>query len=341
MQGRQHFSTTRQFHARFFNKSYYIYLLIPGILLATSCSDKPAPAWSGYAEGDYVYIAAPLAGRLDSIAVKAGQNIKQGEPLFALDAENEQAASAEAAARLAASQAQVANLETGQRAEEIAVSKAQLQQAEANAALARRELQRQQQLVARGFVSRARLDEATSAFKQARARVRELALALQVAKLPARHYERAASRASATAAKEVVRQTEWRAAQKRQVAPADAVVSDVYFRQGEFVPAGQAVLSLLPPQNIKARFFVPEPELATISLGQTVMLSCDGCGNPIPAQISRIATQPEYTPPLIYSNSQREKMVFMVEAQPGANSSVLLKPGQPLDVRLARKNKIK
>lgn len=320
------------------NRNAFI-CLIPLILFVASCSDQPASAWSGYAEGDYVYIAAPLAGRLDSIAVKAGQSIKQGVPLFALDAENEQAARAEAAARLSASQAQAANLDTGKRNEEIAVSKAQLQQAEASATLARHELERQQLLVARGFVSKAHLDEATSALNQATARVHELTAALQVARLPARHDERAANQASATAAKEVLRQAEWRAAQKQQVAPADAVVSDVYFRQGEFVPAGQAVLALLPPQNIKARFFVPEPELAGISFGQSVMLSCDGCGKPITARIARIATQPEYTPPIIYSNSQRARMVFMVEAQPDPNAAVLLKPGQPLDVRPAPKAK--
>jgi HlyD family secretion protein len=95
------------------------------------------------------------------------------------------------------------------------------------------------------------------------------------------------------------------------------------------------VVSLLPPGNIKARFFVPEAELGTISAGLRVMLSCDGCGSPISAQISRIATQPEFTPPVIYSNAQRSKLVFMVEAQPQAADATRLKPGQPLDVRRA------
>ena len=299
----------------------------------TACADKPPPAWSGYAEGDYVYVAAPLAGRLEAITVQAGQNVAQGAPLFALEAQSELAAQQESAARLTSAQAQAANLDQGKRREELAVTQAQLTQAQAAQTLAQNDLQRQQQLVAQGFVSKARADDAATQLSQARARVAELAAALQVAQLPARVDERSAQRANAQAASEVLRQTTWRTQQKQQNAPAAALVAEVFFQRGEFVPAGQPVVSLLPPGNIKARFFVPEGELASIQAGQDVILSCNGCGAPIAARISRVATAPEYTPPVIYSNAQRSKLVFMVEAQPSLQDAVRLGPGQPLDVR--------
>lgn len=308
-------------------------LLIAAVSMLVACSDKPAPAWSGYAEGDYVYVAAPLAGRLDAVTVKAGQNIVKGAPLFVLDSEQENAASNEAAARLAGAQAQSANLDKGKRSEELAVMQAQLAQAQASAALARQELQRQQQLITQGFVAKARVDDATTVLAQAQARVTELQAALQVAGLPARSDERRASLASTNAAAEVLRQSQWRAGQKKQVAPADALVAEVFFQVGEFIPAGQAVLSLLPPQNIKARFYVPEADLASLQPGQGVTLHCDGCTSPLLAHISRIATQPEFTPPVIYSNAQRNKLVFLVEARPEPADAARLKPGQPLDVR--------
>jgi HlyD family secretion protein len=309
-------------------------MLVASAVLA-ACSDKPPSAWSGYAEGDYVYIAASLAGRLEAVSVKAGQSVAKGAPLFMLESEAENAAQDEAAARLAAAQAQSANLDKGKRLDEIAVTEAQLAQAQASAALARQELQRQQQLIAQGFVSKARIDDATVTLNQAQARVTELQAALRVARLPARTDERTASQASAMAASEVLRQSRWRAGQKQQVAPADALVADVFFQIGEFIPAGQPVVSLLPPPNIKARFYVPEADLASISPGQSVTLHCDGCASPIAARISRIATQPEFTPPVIYSNAQRSKLVFMIEAKPEPTDAVKLKPGQPLDVRRA------
>ena len=311
-------------------------LLCPLIILASACSKQPTASWSGYAEGDYVYIAAPLAGRLDSLAVQAGQNVVRGDVLFSLDAEVERAARDEAAARLAGARAQAANLDKGRRNDEIAMTQAQLAQAQANAVSVRNDLVRQQQLVTQGFISRARLEDATTALRQAQARVEELSAALRVARLPARPDERLATQAGATAANEVLRQSQWRAQQKQQVAPSDALVSDVFFRLGEFVPAGQPVMALLPPENIKARFFIPEGELAKISVGQAVMLACDGCQAPIPARITRIASQAEYTPPVIYSNAQRAKLVFMVEARPEKRDAMRLHPGQPLDVQLAR-----
>lgn len=310
-------------------------VLLPSLLVALlpACGDKPPAAWSGYAEGEYIHVAAPLGGTLATLAVQAGQDVKRGEFLFMLEAEAERAAREEADARLANARAQAANAGKGRREDEIAVTSAQLAQARALADLARSELARQQQLLAQGFVSPARIDDARAAVAQSQARVAELTAALRVARLPARADERAAAQAQVEVARQALRQSEWREQQKRQTAPVDARVSDIFFRPGEYVPSGQPVLALLPPGNIKARFFVPEAELGTMAVGQTVSLQCDGCGAPIAARVSNIATQAEYTPPVIYSNAQRARLVFMVEARPPPREALRLHPGQPLDVR--------
>ncbi len=307
-------------------------VLIAAVALP-GCGERAAHGWAGYAEGDFVYIAAPIAGRLDTLAVQAGQTVARGAPLFTLDDEAERAASEQARAQAASARAQAANTETGKRREEIAVTEAQLAQARAQAALARSELARQQQLVEQGFISKAQLDDARTAVEQSSARVAELQAARQVAGLPARRDERLAAQAQADAASQALRASDWRMAQKRQNAPADGLVADTYYRVGEYVNAGQPVLALLPPANRKARFYVGESEVGALAPGQRVTLECDGCGAPIAARITRIATQPEYTPPVIYSNAQRAKLVFMVEAWPDAKDALRLHPGQPLEVR--------
>ena len=313
-------------------------LTAPLAAALAACGDKPEPAWSGYAEGDYVYVAAPLAGTLSVLHVQSGQQVARGKPLFALEAQSEQAARAEAQARLAAAGFQAANIEKGKRPPELAVQQAQLAQARSQVLLAQRDFNRRAAIVETGAISRADFDASRTALEQARAHVSELEAALQVGRLPARGDERAAADAQVEAARQVLRQNEWREQQKQQAAPADGVVSDTFFRAGEFVAAGQPVLALLPPGNIKARFYVAEPELPTVALGQTVRLSCDGCGNAIDARVSFIATQPEYTPPVIYSNAQRSKLVFLVEARPlQPADAARLRPGQPLDVRAAAK----
>jgi HlyD family secretion protein len=308
-------------------------MLVPAALLAGCERGREPAAWSGYVEGEYVYVASPFGGALRQLAVQPGQTVARDAPLFELDADSERAARDEAAARLESAKAQAADTGKGRRADEIAVTQAQLAQARAQALLASSELVRQQQLVAQGFISASRLDDARNAAEQGRARVAELQAALRVAQLPARSDERAAAAATTQAAADVLRQNEWRAQQKQQAAPADARVADTFFRVGEWVQAGQPVVALLPPGNIRARFFVPEAELGALALGDPVQVSCDGCGAPIAARISFIATQAEYTPPVIYSNAQRAKLVFRIDAKPEASQAERLKPGQPIDVR--------
>jgi len=226
-------------------------------------------------------------------------------------------------------------MDSGRRSEEIAVIRAQLAQARAQATLALSELARQQPLVQQGFISPARLEDGQAAAAQSAARVAELNAALQVAELPARPAEREAARATARAAAQVLQQSRWRLGQKTQRSPVTALVSDTYYRVGEWVQPGAPVLALLPAGAVKARFFVNEQQLGTLALGQPVTIRCDGCGPPLTARISRIATQAEYTPPVIYAQTQRDRLVFMVEARPMAADAARLKPGQPLDVQPA------
>ena len=309
--------------------------VVLALAAVTGCDRAADAGWAGYVEGDYVYVAAPIAGALKTLAVQRGDQVRQGALLFELDAQTERAAREEAAARADSAAAQSADLQTGKRAQEIAVVQAQLAQARAQAAQAGAELARQQQLVAQGFVSPAHLDEIRAAAQQAHARVAELEAALRVARLPARADERGAAAASAEAARFALAQARWREDQKRQLAPADAQVADTLFRAGEWVAAGQPVVALLPPGAVKLRFFVPEHELGAIAVGQPVSARCDGCAVPVAARISFIATQAEYTPPVIYSNAQRARLVFMVEARPDAAAARQLHPGQPIDVARA------
>lgn len=298
----------------------------------TACQPAAQQTWSGYVEGEYLYLSAPIGGRIDKLAVHAGQQVEANTFLFQLDKEAEEANREEIAARLTIAKAQAENVNKGRRQEELAVIQAQLAHAQTQATLAQNDLQRQQQLVTQGFISKAKLDDALTNVKLTQARVKELNSALAVAKLPSRIDERKAAEANTEATQQALRQATWRSAQKSQNAPVAGQIAEVFFRAGEVVAPGQPILSLLPPANIKLRFFVPEAEIATIKAGQNVQVSCDQCGAPFTATITRISTQAEYTPPVIYSNSQRAKLVFMVEAKPNSVSTAL-HPGLAIDVK--------
>ena len=125
---------------------------------------------------------------------------------------------------------------------------------------------------------------------------------------------------------------------RRQVlSPVDGTVQEVYYRPGEMVPADRPVVALLPPGNLKVRFYVPEKLLAYISYGETVEIGCDGCAGDLSARVKFIARKSEFTPPVIYSREERSKLVYLIEALPNDPGS--FRVGQPVDVSLLRNDK--
>ncbi|HUW49463.1 MAG TPA: HlyD family efflux transporter periplasmic adaptor subunit [Sulfuricella sp.] len=312
-------------------------LTLTGLLIVAAgmagCSHDTSQIYQGYAEGEFVRVAAPYAGALTSLAVQRGGQVEAGAPLFALEQDNEKAARDEAAQGLKRAEAQLEDLKKGKRPIELDVVIAQREQARAALKLSTDDFSRDEKLAKEGFISRQKLDGDRTTLERDRQHLKELEAQLASAKLAARVDEVRAAEAQVAAARATLARAEWSLAQKSVKAPVAGLVQDTLYVQGEWVPAGNPVISLLPPQNIKVRFFVPEARVNTLKTGQPVTVSCDGCSAPIPATISYIAPQAEYTPPVIYSKENRDKLVFMVEARPAPADATRLRPGQPLDVR--------
>jgi HlyD family secretion protein len=300
------------------------------LLLLSACNRDTATSWQGYAEGEYVYVAAPRGGRLLELMVRKGEMVNTGAPLFRLDPEPEATAVAEAQRRLEQAGFRRDDLSSGERPSEIAALAAQREQARAARDLAQTELLRQKSLFAENVTSREQLDRSRAALEQSRALVAELDARLTTARLGGRSGQRQALSAEAAAFGEALRQAEWNLGQKNPTAPNSGLVFDTLFDVGELVPAGTPVVVLLPEAGRKARFYVPEPQLAALHPGDKVMLRFDG--GELPATISYISPQAEYTPPVIYSRDSRGKLVYLVEARPDPAAATRLKPGQPLEV---------
>ena len=279
-------------------------------------------------------VAAPFAGTLTELSVKRGDQVAAAAPLFALERENESAARREAGERLLAAEARLANLRSGKRLPEVETAAEQLQQARAMRELSAANVKRQQQLFASGFISGAALDDARAQVKRDEARVRELEAVVATTKMPARTDEIRAAEADARAAREVVAQSAWRLAQRAVAAPASGLVHDTYYVVGDWVPAGSPVASVLPPGNVKVRFYVAQTALGRLKRGQTLTVTCDGCAAPIAATIVFIADRAEFTPPVLYSKENQSKLVYLVEAKPAPADAAKLHPGQPVDVTL-------
>jgi HlyD family secretion protein len=288
-------------------------------LLAPS---REPPALSGYIEGETLFLAAPVAGTLTSLAAIEGQRVAGGAPLFTIDPATLSAQGEQARARIA---------EAGTQ---IAAAQATVQQAESEAAAAAADADKARRDLNRLLAVR-RIDPAAVAGKDvdaAQAALREANARLAAARdsAAARRSQVGAARAQQDQARGGAREVQIRVGQLSPLAPGPASVEDVFFRPGEWVAANQPVLALLPDSQVKVRFFVPEREVARYRPGRTIRFACDACPSGLSARITYVSPRPEFTPPIIYSRDSRDRLVFMVEALPDRPRRLM--PGLPVDV---------
>ncbi len=288
----------------------------------------------GYMEADLVLVGSEQGGRIATLDVQEGDQVKTGDPIFTLES-SEQEASVEAAkARVTEAEARLADAQAEmQRPQEIDVLKSALVRAQAMLKQSQLNLDRVQALYDKGWVAKAQLDDAVAQHDSNQAAVAEAERRIEAAQIPNRSGIIEAAAASVTEAKHSLDEAEKNLAKRQVYAPANGSIEEVYFRPGEVVNAGQGVVALLPPGNLKARFFVSEPDRAKLRVGEIVKVSCDGCPPGLTAKINFIARDAEFTPPVIFSQEQRKKLVYLVEARPQEDATQLT-AGQPITVTL-------
>jgi HlyD family secretion protein len=295
---------------------------------------SPAPErWLGYADADYVKVAPTQQGRLVSLSVERGDTVEAGAPLFAQDDADDRAARDQAAAELTQASEKLADLQAAGRTAEIQQARADVDDMQAAYDRVARDLMRNEAIVGSGAATRQTVDQLQADARSAQARLNSARAKLSlIADANGRAHAIAAQEAAVAATRAALASAQWRLDQRSVAAPAAGLIADTYARPGETIAAGAPVVSLLPPGNILVRFFVPETALARLHPGDRVGLACDSCERDLQAQISFVATSPEYTPPVIYSQGARGSLVYLIEARPAPDRRPLLKPGQPLDV---------
>ena len=296
------------------------------------CARSGPERVQGYVEGEYVYVASPLSGTLESLYVQRGMQVKEGDALFALDSTPERAHEEEARRRASQAAANLEDAKKGRRPSEIESIEEQMKQTRAALVLSEKELVRRERLLAAGAISTEAVDQARSANDQNRHRLSQLEADITTAGLGSRSDQILAAQAALKAQEAALESARWELAQKSRFAPTNALVFDTLYREGEWVGAGRPVVTLLPPQNIKVRAFVTETKIGSIKTGDSVRVTVDGMPNPFFGKVSYKSPRAEYTPPVIYSREARSKLVFMIEAVFDPETAQNLHPGQPVDV---------
>lgn len=302
---------------------------LTAMVMAIFSPAAPPVGYTGYIEANYVHVASVSPGRITRIVAAEGQVVETGDLLVVLDASQQTALLLAAEARVAAARATLENLATGSRSEELDVIRASLGKAEADLTLARTNLARSEQLEKAGTVSAAKVELDRNAVATAEAQVNQLRAQLTVAELPARSAQQVAAEANLAAAEADAQRARLDLDERQVHAPIAGVIERFYYSAGEVAAIGTPLASILPAQALEARFFVPEAARSSLAMGQSVTVTCDGCAD-LAATVTHIASEPQTTPPVIYSSEERSRLVYLVEAR--IEGAATVQPGQPVTV---------
>ncbi|MFC3053571.1 HlyD family secretion protein [Kordiimonas pumila] len=294
-------------------RSWYVLLVVPFMLLG--CDKTEDGVFYGYAEGRFRLIAPEAAGRITEINVQEGQVVEKGQILAMLDNTIELASLAEMKAKARASEARVQDASLGGRAPEIQAAKDLLTQAKASAKAAKDDFDRVKPLVEQNVLPRARLDSAEATMLAANARVAEMRERLAVVELPAREYAIKAATGEAEATNASITAAEIALERRAIKAPAGGVIERLVRRAGEMAGPSQPVVRFLPDGDMVAVLFTEEPHLASFRQGLVLDASCDSCPAGLTATVSYIANRAEFTAPTIFSDKERAKLVYRIEAR--------------------------
>jgi len=300
------------------------------LLLSSGCNKDAAGYSQGYLEGDYLLIAPLQSGRIEQVMVTDGERVKAGAVLARLEQAHATLAVAQAQARYEQTSAMLLDLEKGARSAELHAMQAQVAEQQASLLQARTDVKRLQPLAAKQYVSAQQLEQARTLVKRLEATVARQQSALKLLQQGSRVDRVAAARAEQHAAQAALHDARRLLEETVIHAPVAGLVERLILGQGELAGPAAPLLRFLPDGAVKLLFFVPEADRASYHIGDMVNFYCDGCGGGHSARISRIASEAEYTPPVLFNRDNRYKLLFRLEAKPDDSSGLM--PGLPVEV---------
>jgi HlyD family secretion protein len=272
-------------------------LLVLWLLLRSGERDGKE-LFTGYVVADEVYMTSPVAGTLASVSVRRGQRGAAGTQLFQVVPTQRAAGTEQAQAQISANQAQV-------NQQQAALAKAREDAAAAQAEADRMGAELRRLTAAQGekagSVAQLDIDQARAAYDAALRR-RDAARS----QLGAASAAIDAARAQVQGAQAGLTSARRQLTELAPVAPSAGRVEDVMFKAGETVPANVPVVSIVPDGEVKVRFYVPQALVNAYKPGRKVAIGCDGCAAGLTATVSFVASEPEFTPPVIYSLDARQ-----------------------------------
>jgi len=316
-------------------------ILSPGLcvvclLLFSACgpSNHSENRIPGYLECDWVLISSPRSGELVERPVRRGDPVNTGDRIGRLDGTIEKAQLAEIEARVSAARHRLTDAKLGDRPENLAIIEAQVAEASATYSYAKAEFERTQTLFNEAAISERELNRATSDFSRSQEALRTLENRLAAAKIGQRPDAVKSLESEVDALMQQKATLEWHLKQTDVLSPDEGWIQETYAEPGEWIGAGKPLFMIRPKGRLNVRFYAPDHMVPQFALGTTIRFHLSGEPEPVPAEVRYISTKPEHTPPVLYSRTSQDSLVFMIEASLSSTDADRLNPGAAVEVEV-------
>ncbi|MDX9735129.1 MAG: efflux RND transporter periplasmic adaptor subunit [Thermoanaerobaculia bacterium] len=315
---------------RCFAAAVFLPLLLAG---CREAGDGAATRLNGRIEAPVVDLAPKVSGRVLEVKVREGDRVKAGDLLVTLDL-GEIALSVERDRdALGSASARLRDLQSGSRSQEVAAAEADLADKKAALELARKELARQEALMAKKVGIPRDLDRARTELERTIAARSASAERLALAREGFRRFQTEGARADVRRAETILKQSETIVREAEILAPADGVVLHRMAEPGLLLGAGQPALTLAFADRLYVRTFVPETRLGRVRPGLAAQVFVDAFpGRSFPARVTEISPTAEFTPKAVETREERVNLVYAAKVDLDAGWDAPLVPGQPAEV---------
>jgi HlyD family secretion protein len=310
-------------------------LALPLLIAGCRKADDGTIRLNGRIEAALVDLGPKVPGRVLEVKVREGDRVKAGDLLVTLDL-GETALSVERDRdALGSAEARLKDFQSGSRSQEVAGAEADLADKRAAVDLARKEVARQEALMAKKVGIPRDLDRAKTDLARAQAVQRSSEERLALAREGSRRHQTEQAAADVKRAATVLRQSETVAREAEIRAPADGVILHRMAEPGLLLGAGQPALTMAFASRLYVRTFVPETKLGRVRQGTPAQVSVDSFpGRLFPAHVTEVSPDAEFTPKPVETREERVNLVYAAKVDLDAGWTEPLVPGQPAEVTI-------
>lgn len=291
---------------------------------------------TGTIEATTVELNSRLSGSIKSIVVNTGDPVSEGQLVVELSRKDLLAQRERDALGVLKAEAQLLDLYSGSRGQEINEASANVNLARYNFEKSTADYNRAEALLNEAAISKVEFEKTQVSLELSKYQLQAADSRLSLLQDGSRPQIINAAIAEVERNKAILKATDSMLEDIKIYSPLNGVIIHKNYETGEFILAGASVATVADLENLWIKVYIPTDDLPHIKLGQVVFFTVSGYNKEFTGEVVEIASKGEFTPKTIQTKKERTNVVFGVKIKINSNEGVL-KPGMPADVVIGRR----